>query len=778
HAIPDKGIGYGMLRYLNPETAKVLAAHDIGQISFNYLGRFGADTKPQHTGDAGWTIAADAEGLSPELDADMPAIAPIEINSYVLDGEQGPRFSAEIGYPAGLLTEEEAQGLADLWGTALEGLARHAATPGAGGLTPSDVPLVRVGQRDLETWEENYPGLNDVWPLTPAQSGILFHSVMAESSFDAYQIQLVLHLSGTVVPERMRVAGQALLGRYPNMATAFTTDAAGEQVQLVLDHVELPWRTVDLRDLDEERRGEELEKLLAADHSAHFDPAEPPMLRMTLVQMDADLSELVLTVNHALYDGWSLAHLMRDLILLYEAEGDASGLPRVRSYRDFLAWLAEQDHDEAVRVWGEELEGVTEPTMLASVAATEQGGGLGQLELPLAAETSRALTRRAGELGITLNTLIQGVWGVLLGNLTGREDVVFGTTVAGRPPQLPGADDMVGLFINSLPVRVRYSAKETLAQVLTRLQEHQTVLMDHHHHSLSEIHEAVGLGTLYDSMVILESFPVDREGLTEAHTSAGVTVTGIRMLSGTHYPLMLAGTADPNLRLGLQYQDNMFTAAEIERIGARLGRVLQQLADDPNTPLAALDVLDEDERDLVLNRFNDTATEVHGDTVIGLFEEQAARTPEATAVVCEDERLTYAEVNERANRLARHLRTRGVGADTLAAVVLPRTPQLVVAILAVLKTGAAYVPIDPGYPGTRLEHILATAEPRLIITDTAASAVLPQRTAAERLLLDDLDATAVSGERADNLGAAERTRSLLSDDLLYQVYTSGSTGLP
>ncbi|WP_037685472.1 non-ribosomal peptide synthetase [Streptomyces aureocirculatus] len=781
NAIPDKGIGYGMLRYLNPETAKVLAAHAIGQISFNYLGRFGADTKPQHTGATGWTIAADAEGLSPELDADMPAIAPIEINSYVLDGEQGPQLSAEIGYPTGLLTEAEAQELADLWGTALQGLARHAAKPGAGGLTPSDVPLVKVGQRDLEAWEENYPGLNDVWPLTPAQSGILFHSVMAESSFDAYQIQLVLHLSGSVVPERMRVAGQALLGRYPNMATAFVTNAAGEQVQLVLDHVELPWQTVDLRDLDEERRSEELEKLLAADHSAHFDPANPPMLRMTLVQMDPDHSELVLTVNHALYDGWSLAHLMRDLILLYEAEGDASGLPRVRSYRDFLAWLAEQDHDEAVRVWGEELEGVTEPTMLASVAATEQGGGLGQLELPLSAETSRALTRRAGELGITLNTLIQGVWGVLLGNLTGREDVVFGTTVAGRPPQLPGADDMVGLFINSLPVRVRYSAKETLAQVLTRLQEHQTVLMDHHHHSLSEIHESLGLGNLYDSMVILESFPVDREGLTEAHTSAGVTVTGIRMLSGTHYPLMLAGTADPNLRLGLQYQDNMFTAAEIERIGARLGRVLQQLADDPNTPLAALDVLDEDERDLVLNRFNDTAAEVHGETVIGLFEEQAARTPEATAVVCEDERLTYAEVNERANRLARHLLTRGVGADTLAAVVLPRTPQLVVAILAVLKTGAAYVPIDPGYPGTRLEHILATAEPRLIITDSTAATVLPQRTAAERLLLDDLGglkATDVSGQPAGNLGAAERTRALLSDDLLYQVYTSGSTGLP
>nr|WP_020552118.1 non-ribosomal peptide synthetase [Embleya scabrispora]MYS81904.1 non-ribosomal peptide synthetase [Streptomyces sp. SID5474] len=773
-AIPDKGIGYGLLRYLNPETADALGAHGTGQFSFNYLGRFTADTKPQSASGTGWTVAADAADLAAEPDADMPALATVEINSYVLDGAQGPRLSAEIGFPAGLLTRDEAQEFADLWRTALEGLARHAAKPGAGGLTPSDVPLVRVSRRDLEAWEEDHPGLVDVWPLTPAQSGILFHSVMAESSFDAYRIQLVLHLSGEVVPERMRAAGQALLGRYPNMGAAFVNGAAGEQVQLILDHVELPWHVADVRDLSADLRDEELERILAADHAEPFDPTVPPMVRMTLVRTHERRSELILTVNHALYDGWSLSHLMRDLILLYEAEGDASALPRVRPYRDFLAWLAQQDHEASARAWAEELAGVTEPTMLARVAATEQGGGLGQLELPLGAETSHALSRRARELGITLNTLVQGVWGVLLGHLTGRQDVVFGTTVAGRPPQLTGVDEMVGLFINSLPVRVRYSAQETFAQVLTRLQEHQTVLMDHHHHSLSEIHEAVGLGTLYDSMVILESFPVDREGLTEAHASAGVAVTGVRMLSGTHYPLMLAGTADPHLRLGLQYQDNMFTADEVERIGARLGRLLEQLAADPHTPLTDLDVLDAAERDLVLRRFNDTARELPERTVTQLVEEQAARRPEATAVVCADRSLTYGELNEWANRLARHLTGQGIGPDDTVAVVLPRTPELVVALLAVIKTGAAYVPIDPGYPSTRLAHILATAEPRLIITDATAAGVLPERDT-ELLHLDRAD---VSGRLGTDLDDGDRTRPLRPDHLVYQVYTSGSTGLP
>ncbi|WP_278194063.1 non-ribosomal peptide synthetase [Streptomyces sp. AN091965] len=736
--------------------------------------RSGADNRPRRTTkDTGWTIAADAEGLSPDLDADMPAMAPIEINSYVLDGEQGPRLVAKIDYPAGLLTREDAQELADLWTTALEGLARHAARPGAGGLTPSDVPLVTVEQRDLEAWEERYPGLVDVWPLTPAQSGILFHSAMAASSFDAYRVQFVLHLSGAVVPERLRVAGQALLGRYPNLTTAFVTDAAGEQVQLVLDHVELPWQVVDLRGLGEERRAEALETLLAADHAAPFEPARPPMLRMTLIRMGAEHSELVLTVNHALYDGWSLSHLMRDLVLLYEAEGDASALPRVRPYRDFLVWLAQRDRAAAAAAWARELAGVTEPTRLAA-GTTEQVGGLAQWEIPVATATSRALHRHIAGLGITLNTLLQGVWGVLLGHLTGRTDVVFGTTVVGRPPQLIGSEDMVGLFINSLPVRVRYSPDETLAQVLTRLQEHQTVLMDHHHHSLSEIHEAVGLGTLYDSMVLLESFPVDREGLTRAHASAGVAVTDIRVLSGTHYPLLLAGTTDPHLRLGLQYQDNMFTAVDIERIAARLGRVIQQFASDPRTPLAALEILDEDERDLVLNRFNDTAAEVRGRTVTGLFEEQAARTPDAVAVLCDGERLTYAQLNERANRLARVFVGRGVGPDDTVAVVLPRTPELVIALLAVLKAGAAYVPVDPDHPSARLAHVLGTAGPRLVVTDSVTAGVLPGQ-GAPLLPVDRVD---VSVHLGTDLGDRDRTRPLHPGHLVHQIYTSGSTGLP
>ncbi|MFH8797516.1 amino acid adenylation domain-containing protein [Streptomyces sp. NPDC017941] len=777
NAIPDKGIGYGMLRYLNPGTAEVLAAHDTGQISFNYLGRFAADDMPENLRGLGWTVAAGAEGLFAEPDADMPVLATVEVTAYVTDTAEGPRLTAQLGFPGRLLSEGQARELADLWCTALEGLARHAAQPGAGGLTPSDVPLVTVGQRDIEGWEKQYPGVVDVWPLTATQSGLLFQSRLTGAGFDAYQMQLAFHLSGAVDPRRMRAAGQALLDRHENLRTAFVTTAAGQEVQLVLERAELPWQEIDLSRLPEAERDAALEEFLAADHAAHFDPVAPPMLRMSLIRLDSERHELVFTAHHALYDGWSLPLLMQDLILLYGSHGDAGQLERVRGYRDFLTWLDRQDRVESARAWAAELAGVEEPTLVAPHAAQHTGGRPAGADVELDPDTARRLTRRAAELGITLNTLVQGVWGVLLSHLTGRQDVVFGATVSGRPPQVQGVDEMVGLFINSLPVRVPTAPGQTLSGLLTEVQERQGALLDHHHFALAEIQESAGVGPLFDTLVVFESYPVDRAGLDEAHSVAGITITGIRPQSGTHYPLSLGASADPHLRLGIEYQDNLFTAAEVRRVATRLGRILEQFADDPDTPLAALHILDEDERDLVLNRYNDTARELPERTLTQLVEEQAAQQPEALAVVCGDQRLTYAEVNERANRLARDFAGRGVGPDDTVAVVLPRTPDLVVALLAVIKSGASYVPIDPNYPSTRLEHILATAAPRLIVTDTAAAAVLDGRDTKDTPLLY-VDRVDVSGRPGTDLDDSERTRALHPDHLVYQVYTSGSTGLP
>ncbi|WP_280863756.1 non-ribosomal peptide synthetase [Streptomyces sp. SAI-144] len=743
-AVPDKGLGYGLLRFLNAETCGELAGLPEGQITFNYLGQFTAADMPGRA--EGWRAITTVGAPAP--DSDLPVMSALEISAAVT-GEE-PRLSAVFSFPTGVLSAAEVQRLADLWVAALEGIAGHVSGPGAGGMTPSDLPLVTVSQQDIDRWEARYPRLADVWPATPMQSGLLFHSMLAGSSFDAYHVQLVLHLEGTVDPDRMRAAGQALLDRHANLRTAFVTDSYGRQVQLVLERVELPWRVYDLRTPDA------LEQLLAEDHATHFRPDVPPLLRMTLVSTGPDRAELVLTAHHALFDGWSLPLLMKDLLRLYGTGGDASKLPRTRGYSDFLTWLSGRDRAESLRAWARELDGLQEPTTLVPGAGAEAAhGGLAQLEVPVPPDVARELSRRAAELGVTMSTLVQGAWAVLLGRLTGRRDVVFGATVSGRPHAVPDAEEMVGLFVNTLPVRVRYAPGDTFTDLLTALHDRHAALMDHHHCGLPEIQQQAGLGTLFDTLVLFESYPIDRAGLTEANTAAGIAITGIRPSTGTHYPLIVAADAAPHLRVGLQFRPEHVTEERARDIAGRLARVLTGIAADPDAPIGSVQVLDPAERNLLLREYNATARPVPTQTVLDLFERQARATPDSAALVFDGVTVTYRQLDSRANRVAHWLVERGVGPERRVALALPRSADLVVAVLAVLKAGGAYVPVDPDHPAARTAFVLRDAEPTLVV---------------------DTDALTRDFTRYPDI--APDVWRAVADQLAYIIYTSGSTGTP
>ncbi|WP_409055225.1 amino acid adenylation domain-containing protein [Streptomyces sp. SYP-A7185] len=767
-AVPDHGIGYGLLRHLNPDAAAALAAEPEPQIGFNYLGRASGADIPEELRDLGWAPDATHQDLIAAPDGDMPVLSALEINAVALDTPDGEQLTAYLGFPTGVLSREEVTELAGLWVRALTALARHATSPGAGGLTPSDAPLVDVGQKEIDTWEARLGTLTEIWPITPTQSGILFHSMLAGTSFDPYHIQLVFQLSGEVDPERMRRAGQALLARYPNLRAAFVNRADGEFVQVVpAEGVTLPWRYLDLTAAGEAERTETFERFLTEDRAAHFDVDTPPLLRLSLAVLEPGRAELVMTVHHVLSDGWSAPLLMRDLLLLYASHGDASGLPATRSFGEYLAWRAEQDQDEAARAWAAELAGVDEPTLLAPGAA--DGDGLDQIEFSVPPELSGELNARAAALGVTINTLIQGAWALLLGRLTGRQDLLFGATVSGRPPAVTGVESMVGMFINTLPVRVEYTPGDTLAEVMTRLQHRQAGLMEHHHYSLTQIQQSVGLPTLFDTLVVFESYPVDREGIGAATRAAdGIAFTGLRPTNGTHYPLALMAAADTHLEFLLQYAPGVFDRDTVQAYATRFLRVLEQLAATPELKVARLDVLEPAERDRLLVEFNDTAAPTPDVTITGLVEAQAERTPDEVAVVAEDISLTYREVMARADRLARELAGRGVGPESLVAVSLPRSADLVVALLAVLKAGGAYLPVDPRYPSHRLVPIFDEARPHLILTDSATAGVLPEHDAPD-VLLDTLDVST---------HAPALDRPLHAGQLAYVMYTSGSTGKP
>ncbi|MFD9004256.1 amino acid adenylation domain-containing protein [Streptomyces sp. NPDC059582] len=747
--IPDKGMGYGLLRYLNPESAGQLAEYPAPQIGFNYLGRISDTDVPEHLRAQGWGPAPWSAELIPAPDPDLPALSALEVNSVVTDSADGARLQAVFMFPTGVLSREQTGELAALWVQVLHGMAAHAARPQIGGLTPSDAPLVTVRQDEIEAWEQRYGPLTAIWPQAPGQSGIQFQAALADGSFDVYHMQFVLHLSGHVDPARMRAAGQALLERYPNLRSAFLSADGGDPVQVVAEHVALPWRHLDLSGRGEAAQDAALEAALAEDRADQLDPTRPPLLRLALLTCGPQQAKLVITAHHTLFDGWSSPLVIKDLVQLYCAGRE---LAAVRSYGDYLAWLSAQDREVSAARWKAELAGFDQPTLMApDTPRTGEASALGRVEVPLSIDQGRELARRAAQLGVTLNTLLQGAWAILLSKLTGQQDVVFGAAVNGRPADLTGAEEMVGLFINTLPTRVWCRPQDSVADVITALQDRQIALLDHHYYGLADIQRGVGLPALFDTIVVFENYPIDREGIVEANTSAGFTIDGIRPFAGSHYPLTL-NASDPYLRLSLDYQNNLYDRDAAEAIAARLVRVLEQVLQDPTTPVRAMEVLSDQERDWLVREVNDTARPVAADTLPGAFEAQVERDPDRPALIGEQETLTYGEFNRRANQLAHWLAEQGAGPEQLVAVRIPRSVDLMVALYAVVKAGAAYLPVDTELPQERVRHVLDSAKPLLVLDGT-----LPE----------------VSG-----YPQTDPRRELSPENAAYVIYTSGSTGGP
>ncbi|MFF4934198.1 amino acid adenylation domain-containing protein [Streptomyces griseofuscus] len=579
-------------------------------------------------------------------------------------------------------------------------------------------PLTAVDDADLAAFRRAYPGLSDVWPLTPMQSGMLFESMLGDSGADTYQLQTVYRLSGPVDAVRLRAAGQALLDRHASLRVAFAPDTSGELRQVVQDRLVLPWQEKDLGDLTDPERDEALARFLAEDRAHRFDVATAPLLRMTLVRTGPERAVLVLTTHHAVLDGWSEQVIARELPRLYAADGQ--GESPAHGYRSYLAWLNSQDREESARAWAEELAGLDGPTLVVPEAGVRPAAAeVGEIQLPLAPGEMAEFGRAASYLGVTVNTLVQGAWAVLVSQLAGRRDVVFGAAVSGRPGTLPGVESMVGLFINTLPVRVRCAPGDTAAAMLTGLQRRQTALLDHHHHSLTDIHQAVGLDALFDTLVAFQSFPTDEAGTGEAARGAGFEVTSVDSVGGANYPLALIVEDG---RLTLQYQPHLFDRTAAGEIAARFHRVLRQLADDPGRRLASVDVLLPAERDLFTARYSAGGglPAQDDESVVELFRRQAAVAPGTPAVTGDDTSLTYQQLDALTDRVARGLTRLGAGPGTVVALALPRSPELAVALLAAAKAGAGWVLTDPAAGPARRATALIQAQPELAVTAPGA----------------------------------------------------------
>ncbi|MCX5087583.1 non-ribosomal peptide synthase/polyketide synthase [Streptomyces sp. NBC_00365] len=634
-----------------------------------------------------------------------------------------------------------------------------------------DTPWKTLSEDELAAVQDEYTiDVEETLPLGPLQEGFFFHALVDGAEHYAYVVQQVIELSGPVDGALLRAAAQRLLDRHAPLRACFRQMPDGRPVQLIAAGLELPWREVDLAAQDDGTVRRALAEAVAADERAdRFDLTRPPLVRCALIRFGEDRGRLILTFHHIVADGWSLPVLHRELLALYGE--NPTPLPVVAPYRAYLRRIAGADREAARAAWRTALAGVEDPTRLVEAPAPAGPVEPAQIRVELSERVTARLAARARERGVTLGTLVQGAWGLLLGRMTGRQDVLFGTTVAGRDAAVDGIESMIGLFINTLPTRLRWAPGDTLGGLLDRLQEEQSALLDHQHLGLADIQRAAGHtggGELFDTLVVFENYP-GGEGATGITDPTGtIAVAGHAFHDAVHYPLALIVKPGRRLDLRLKHHARRLDSDTVQSLADRLTLVLHALADDPAARVADLELLTPDE--LAGAHPAGECRPVPATTLAAAFAAQAARTPDATAVVFDGTTtLTYAELDARAEGLATRLWAEGAGRERFVAVAVPRSAELMVALLAVLKSGAAYLPLDLDYPAERLAYML---------TDSGATTVVTTRGDAGRLpSVEGLVVLTVDTDTADPL--PDRVPDpARPDDPAYLIYTSGSTGRP
>lgn len=558
---------------------------------------------------------------------------------------------------------------------------------------------------------------------------MLFHR-LSQDDRRVYFQQLTFVLDGVPDPQALAAAWQQVTDRTPVLRGRVVWQDVPEPLLVVESGVTVPVTQLDWRALSDDERRTELQELLESDRRRGIDLDTAPLLRLVLARRSDTEVQVVWSFHHLVLDGWSLFQVLSDVFRCHaalrgRAAGDDApadaGLPGRRPFRDYVAWLQDRDWAQAEAHWQARLDGWSEPTALPfdrEPRETHRAESTEAVRISLPAATTRRLDHLAKDAGLTMNTLVQGAWALLLARQTGRSDVVFGTTVSGRPPELPGVEAMNGLFIATVPTRLTVPADGTLTAWLRRVQEIQTddrrfdFVPLARLKAFSDLPERVGL---FDSIVVFENYPVG-DDLAAAH---GLRLSGLDGIETTNYPLSLVAYPGPELALRLGYDPELFDAATVERMGEYLTVLLEGMAADGGRPPARLPVLGAARRRQVVEEWNDTATTLPEGTVAELFAAQVRRTPDATALDAGDTRLTYRELDARTDALARRLAGLGVRPETPVGVLMDRSAALVVAQLALVKAGGVYVPLDGRAPRERLRQVLAETTAGLVLTDAA-----------------------------------------------------------
>ncbi|MFF2331569.1 MULTISPECIES: amino acid adenylation domain-containing protein [unclassified Streptomyces] len=612
--------------------------------------------------------------------------------------------------------------------------------------------------------------VEDVYALTPLQQGMLFHCLL-EPDAGLYVTQQLLVIRGQVDVASVERAWDAIVARHATLRTSFEWEGLAQPVQVVWREVDYTLDLRDLRDLPPQAQEKEIEAYLAADLEGFRDLPAAPLFRGMLFQLADDVVRSAWSFHQLLLDGWSVQKILGELSSAYVdvRAGRAVSLPPAPQYRSYLEWLETRTKSGgAEEFWKRTLARYQPASILGSAGRPQHTGASRRITVDAA--DYQALRRFAGDCRVTLNTVVSAAWGLLTGAYSGTRDVVFGASVADRPAELPDAAGIAGVLLRTVPVRVRADGDQTVRAWLQALQLQQAEAREYGDATLTDIQKWAGVergSALFDTMLAFENFPLARE-----NANSGFDIEDIEFRTKANYPLALVVVADEELLLTLRYSAELFDADAVDLLATRLGEALRAVTADPDRPLDEVDVLTSAERRRLAVDWNDTQQELPGArTLVELFEARVAAAPDTEAAVCGDERLTYAQLDARANQLARHLRELGVRSDDVVALCLPRGIAAVVATLAVLKAGGAYTPLDTAYPPARLGFLLRDTDARVLVTESGLTDHLPPHGA--RTVCVDADAEIIAGHPESDLDTRPRP-----ENLAYVIYTSGSTGAP
>ncbi|NEZ84183.1 amino acid adenylation domain-containing protein [Clostridium botulinum] len=761
--VPNKGMGYGILRYIKNKWDNNINP----EISFNYLGQFDEEIKSNV-----FKISNLPIGQSMSLNSENTYC--LNINGMISNGVLNMNF----GYNSKEYNEETIKEISNNYKNNLVNIINHCLSKEKTELTPTDLgdSNLTIDQLDILSLKYRNRGLEikNIYSLTPMQMGMLFHALKDEES-SSYFEQSIFTLKGEIDLNIFERSFNKVIERYDILRTVFVYENVDKPKQIVFKERKARIGYEDISKLSNESKENYIENFISKDKEKGFNLGKDLLIKISILKVEKDKYEVVWSFHHILMDGWCLNIIMNDFFNIYSQlqEEKSIELPKVTPYIEYIKWLEDRKklNNEGEEYWRNYLSCYENVARIPISAERhkEEKYELKELKFAINKEKTKKLERIVKTERVTMNTIIQAVWGILLQRYNNIDDVVFGTVVSGRNANIEGIDRMVGLFINTIPVRIKTESGMSFVELIKEIQKLSLESSKYDYYPLAEIQSKTKLkNELINNIVVYENYYIDNSSINlNEKINKKFIMENMKSREETNYDLNLIIGPSEELNIKLSYNKKIYDDYIIEKISKQLALIIDTIISNKNILVDEIEIIEEEEKNKILYEFNDTKVDYPKDkTIQELFEEQVEKTPNNIAVVFEDKKLTYRELNEKANSLGRLLRDKGVKADSIVGIMVERSVEMIVGIMGILKSGGAYLPIDPSYPVERIEYMIEDAKIDILIT----SEEFINKVKFSKSIVNIKEKSIL---KKDNLDIINK-----SSDLAYVIYTSGSTGRP